>query len=52
MGGVITTSISKNTYIVVTNEPNGITSKLNKARDLGIPILTILQFHKKFKIKN
>jgi NAD-dependent DNA ligase len=45
MGGKVSSSISKNTNIVVTNDPNGSTSKLNKARDLGIPILTLEQFY-------
>jgi NAD-dependent DNA ligase len=50
MGGKISSSISKNTNIVITNDPNSTTSKLNKARDLGIPILTLKQFYKKFNI--
>lgn len=51
LDGSVTGSISKNTYIVITNDPNGLTSKLNKARDLSIPIMTIEQFCKKFNIK-
>lgn len=51
MGGSITGSISKNTSVVITNDPDGTTSKLNKARDLGISILTIDQFCKRFGIK-
>jgi NAD-dependent DNA ligase len=50
MGGTVSASISKNTNIVITNEPDGTTSKLNKARDLGITILTIEQFVTKFNI--
>lgn len=51
MGGHITSSISKNTDYLLTVEPDGITNKLTKARDLGIPIMTIEQFCKKFDIK-
>lgn len=50
LGGQITTSISKNTDYVITNDPNGTTSKLLKAKDLGIPLMTIETFCKKFKM--
>lgn len=39
-GGSVMSSVSKNTNYVVTNNPNGTSSKLKKARDLGIPIIT------------
>lgn len=51
MGGNVTGNISKNTNYVITNEPEGMTSKLNKARELNIPIVTIEQFCNKFNIK-
>jgi DNA ligase (NAD+) len=44
MGHKITSGVSKKTDIVVCPDPNGTTVKLNKARDLGIPIMTVDDF--------
>lgn len=40
-GGRVTTSVSKNTTIVVTDDPNSTTGKVNRARELGVQLLTI-----------
>nr|QFG74141.1 MAG: NAD-dependent DNA ligase adenylation domain protein [Megaviridae environmental sample] len=39
--GKVTTSISKNTNYVITNDVNGNSSKLKKAREFGIPIVLL-----------
>jgi DNA ligase (NAD+) len=39
-GGVMVSSVSKNTSYLVTNETDGSSSKFVKARELGIPIVT------------
>lgn len=39
-GGVMVSSVSKNTSYLVTNETDGSSSKFVKAKDLGIPILS------------
>jgi len=46
-GGKVTTSVSKNTTAVVTDDVNANTGKLNSARKLGIPIYTIDDFREK-----
>lgn len=43
IGGKIGTSVSNKTSYVVTNNPAGSSSKLDKARILNIPILTLSQ---------
>ncbi len=40
-GGIMQSSVSGKTNIVVTKDPNGTSSKLNKARDLGIEIVSV-----------
>lgn len=39
-GGVMVSSVSKNTSYLITNETDGSSSKFVKAKDLGIPIIT------------
>lgn len=43
-GGKMGSSVSSKTHIVVTNDPNGSSSKLAKARSLNIQILSISEF--------
>lgn len=44
--GKVTGSVSKNTTHIVTKDPNAGSSKLKKARDLNIPILTPEDFQR------
>lgn len=44
-GGTVQTSVSSKTTIVVAADPNSSSSKMKKARDLGIKILDIEQFN-------
>lgn len=39
-GGVMVSSVSKNTSFLITNETDGSSSKFVKAKDLGIPIIS------------
>lgn len=39
-GGVMVSSVSKNTSYLITNETDGTSSKFVKAKELGIPIIT------------
>ena len=39
-GGLMVSSVSKNTSYLITNETDGSSSKFVKAKDLGIPIVT------------
>ena len=43
-GGKVTTSVSKNTNIVVSADPSKVTGKVQKALDLGKKVLTIEEF--------
>lgn len=43
-GGKMGSSVSSKTYMVVTNDPTGSSSKLTKARSLNIPVLNINEF--------
>ncbi len=45
-GGVMVSSVSKNTSYLITNETDGSSSKFVKAKDLGIPIVTETQLLK------
>jgi DNA ligase (NAD+) len=48
-GGVMKTGVSKNIHYVITNGPKGEDSaKANKARDYGIPVLSIAEFKGRF----
>lgn len=49
-GGKVTTSVSKNTTHVVAADPTENSSKLEKARTLGIPILTKPDFAKTYHL--
>jgi DNA ligase (NAD+) len=50
-GGKLSTSVSSNTDYLVTNDKNSASSKVTKAKDLGIEIFLKDEFIKKFKIK-
>jgi NAD-dependent DNA ligase len=50
-GGTMATSVSSNTYIVVTNDKRSSSSKLKAANKHDIPILLKQEFVSKFKIK-
>lgn len=50
LGHSVTTSVSKNTDIVITKDPNGSSSKLVKARELGKLILSPDQLKSKLNI--
>jgi NAD-dependent DNA ligase len=47
-GGVIGSSISGKTTILIAKDPSENSSKLNKARELGIEIINIDNFIKKY----
>jgi NAD-dependent DNA ligase len=49
-GGIIGSSISGKTTIVIAKDPNANTSKLNGAREQGIEIVNITDFEKKYLI--
>lgn len=46
LGGKIASGVSKTTTHLVVKDPNGTSSKISKAHQLNIPILTIEQFSK------
>ena len=47
-GGVIGSGITGKTTIVIAKDPNEGSSKLNKAREMGIQIVSISEFEKKY----
>lgn len=47
-GGVVKSSVSKKTTLVVANDINETSSKLTNARELGIPIISKLEFLQQF----
>ncbi len=47
-GGIIGTSITSKTTIIIAKNPNDNSSKLNKARETGIEIINITDFEKKY----
>lgn len=49
-GGNVKTSVSKNTDIVIADDKNSESSKVQKARDLGIPIMDQEEFKNKYNI--
>lgn len=49
-GGKVTTSVSPSTSLVITDDLNSTTSKMVKARELNIPILTLSNFKEHYKI--
>lgn len=48
LGGKVTGSISKNTQYLINNDINSTSSKNKKAKELNIPIITELDFVKRF----
>ena len=48
LGSKVTSSVSKNTNVVVTKDINGSSSKLKKARELNIEIMTPEDFKNKY----
>ena len=49
-GGSIGSGVSKATSILIAKNPDESSLKLNKARDLGITILSLERFKTKFKV--
>ena len=47
-GGEIVSNISKNTTILIAKDPSGTSGKLKKARSLGIEIISLDNFKKKY----
>ena len=47
-GGIIGSSITGKTTIIIAKNPNDNSSKLNKARETGIEIINITDFEKKY----
>jgi NAD-dependent DNA ligase len=50
-GGTLSTSVSSNTNYVLTNDKDSTSSKVTKAKDLGIELFLKDEFVKKFKVK-
>ena len=50
-GGKLSTSVSSNTNYVLTNDKDSTSSKVTKAKDLGIELFIKEEFIKQFKIK-
>ena len=50
-GGKLSTSVSSNTNYVLTNDKDSTSSKVTKAKDLGIELFLKDEFIKKFKVK-
>lgn len=51
MGGKVTGSVSKNTNYLINNDTESTSAKNLKAKELGIPIISELEFKKIFDIK-
>ncbi len=51
LGGKATGSVTKKTSYLINNDANSPSSKNQKAKELGIPILTEDEFIEKFKVK-
>ncbi len=47
-GGCVTTSVSKNTYMVVAKDPDTITGKVKKAKEFNIKIMSFEEFKDNF----
>jgi NAD-dependent DNA ligase len=47
-GGSVATSVSSKTTVVITNDKEQTTGKIQKAKNLNIPIFTIEQFEEKY----
>ena len=50
VGAKLTTSVSKNTFIVLVKDKNDDTGKILEARNLGIPLMTPNEFKEKYVI--
>jgi DNA ligase (NAD+) len=50
VGGKLSSSVSKNTFIVIVKSLDDDTGKADKAREIGIPLITIQNFKKKYFI--
>lgn len=48
--GTVVDGVSKNTTHLLVKDPSSVSSKVQKARDMGIPIMTPAEFKKKFKL--
>lgn len=47
-GGKLENTITKNTFVLITKSHDDVSSKTKKANELGIPIMTPLEFTKKY----
>lgn len=47
-GGKLENNITKNTFILITKSHDDVSSKTTKAKELGIPIMTPLEFTEKY----
>ena len=47
-GGKLENTITKNTFVLITKSHDDVSSKIKKANELGIPIMTPLEFTKKY----
>ena len=47
-GGKVSTSVSKNTTVVVAKDPNEDSAKIKTAKGLGLPVVTIEKFKKDY----
>lgn len=49
-GGDVTTSVSKNTTVVVTKGLDSSSSKVVKAKEIGVPVMTVDDFKQKYGV--
>jgi NAD-dependent DNA ligase len=49
-GGSMSTSVSKNTLVVLVKDKDEDTGKADKARKLGVTLMTIEEFKDKYKL--
>ena len=49
-GGIIGSAVSGKTTLIIAKDPNESSSKLNKARETGIPIMGIDDFAKQYSL--
>ena len=47
-GGILDNSVTKNTFVLITKSMDDVSSKMKKAEELGIPILTPYDFLKEY----
>lgn len=48
MGGIVASSVSKNTDFLINNDIESTSSKNKKAKELGVPIITEVEFMRRF----